>query len=72
MEDEVEEDDDLIETNYLNGTNEMVKIFNRKCVICYEKDTVYAFRQCGHQCLCENCYQKRGDIDLSKYVFCKT
>ena len=42
--DEIEEDEDLIETNYCNGDNEMVKIFNQKCVICLERDSVYAFR----------------------------
>ena len=58
----VEEDveiDDLIETQYLNGNNEVVKIFNQKCVICLERDSVFAFRQCGHQCISEQCYQKR-------------
>ena len=54
-----EEGGDLIETQYFNGNNEMVKIFNQKCVICYERDSVYAFRQCGHQCFCEHCYQNR-------------
>ena len=49
LEDEVE---DLIETQYLNGNNEVVKIFNQKCVVCYERDSVYAFRQCGHHCIC--------------------
>ena len=58
-EDEVEEDGDLIETQYLNGNNEVVKIFNQKCVTCLEKDSDYAFRQCGHQCICEQCYQKK-------------
>ena len=32
-EDIVEENEDLIETQYFNGNNEMVKIFNQKCVI---------------------------------------
>ena len=54
----VEEDDDLIETIFCNGTMKVVKIFNRKCVICYEKDSVYAFRQCGHQCICKQCFKK--------------
>ena len=47
-EDEVEEHGDLIETQYLNGNNEVIKIFNQKCVICLERESVYAFRQCGH------------------------
>ena len=54
---ENERNDDLIETYYFNGTNEVVKIFNRKCVICCGRDSVYAFRKCGHLCICEECYQ---------------
>ena len=50
----------------------MFKIFNQKCVLYYERDSVYAFRQCGHQCICEQCYQKKGDIDILKCVVCKT
>ena len=71
-EDEVEEDDDLIETQYVNGNNEVVKIFNQKCVICYERESVYAFKQCGHQCLCEQCYQNKGYIKIIKCVVCRT
>ena len=71
-EDVVEENDDLIETQYFNGNNEVVKIFNQKCVLCYEKESVYAFRQCGHQCICEQCYQNKGDIDILKCVVCRT
>ena len=38
----VDDDDDLVEedvveTQYFNGNNEVVKIFNQKCVICYER-----------------------------------
>ena len=69
---EDEENEDLIETIYTNGNNEVDKNFNQKCVTCYERDSVYAFRHCGHQCLCEDCYQKRGDIDLLKSVVCRT
>ena len=70
--DVVEGNEDLIETQYFNGNNEVVKIFNQKCVICYERDSVYAFRQCGHQCICEQCYQNKGDIDILKCVVCRT
>ena len=49
MVEEGEEDENLIEANYTNGNNEVVKIFNRKCVESYERESVYAFRQCGHQ-----------------------
>ena len=71
-EDVVEENEDLIETQYFNGNNEVVKIFNQKCVICYERDSIYAFRQCGHQCICEQCYQNKGDIDILNCVVCRT
>ena len=53
---EDEENEDLIETIYTNGSNEMVKIFNQKNVICFERDSLYAFRHCGHQCICEDFY----------------
>ena len=72
VEDVVERNEDLIETQYFNGTNEVVKIFNQMCVICYERDSVYAFRQCGHQCICEQCYQSKGDINILKCVVCRT
>ena len=72
VEEDVVEEDDLIETQCLNGNNEVVKIFNQKCVICYERDSVYAFRQCGHQCICEQCYQNEGDISILKCVVCRT
>ena len=71
-EDIVEEDENLIETPYLNGNNEVVKIFNQKCVICLERDSIYAFRQCGHQCICEQRYENKGDIDILKCVLCRT
>ena len=72
MVEEDEENEDLIETIHTNGTNEMVKIFNQKRVICLERDSVYGFGQCGHQCICERCYQNRGDIDMLKCVGCRT
>ena len=68
----VDEDEDLIEASYCNGNNEVVKIFNQKCVKCYERDGNYAFRQCGHQCICEACYRNKGDIDIIKCVACRT
>ena len=71
-EDENEEDEDLIETKYLNGNNERVKIHNQKCVICLEKESIYAFTQCGHQCICQDCYENKGDIDILKCVVCRT
>ena len=69
---EVEEDGDLIEEQYLNGNNEVVKIFSQKCVICLGKDSIYAFRECGHQCVCQDCYETKGDIDISKCIVCRT
>ena len=72
LDEEDEENEDLIETNYCNGNNEVVKIFNQKCVICLERDSSYAFRQCGHQCICEQSYQNKGDIDILKCVVCRT
>ena len=65
-------EEDIVETQYFNGNNEVVKIFNQKCVICYERESVYAFRQCGHQCICEQCYQNKGDINILKCVVCRT
>ena len=67
----VEEDEDLIETNFCNGNNEVDKSFNQKCVICIERDSVYAFRQCGHQCICEQFYQNKDDINMLKCVVCR-
>ena len=72
VEDEVEEDVDLIQTQYHNGNNEVVKTFNQKCVFCSERDSDYAIRQCGHQCICEQFYQNRCDIDIFKCVVCRT
>ena len=52
---------------YIMESNEIVKIFNQKCVICLENDSVYAFRNCGHLCLCENCF----DSKITKCVVCR-
>ena len=58
--DEDEEDNAVPDSpmimEYHNGNNEIVKSFNQKCVICFEKACVYAFRQCGLQCKCEKCW----------------
>ena len=67
---EDEENEDWIETIFCNGNNEVVKIFSQKCVICFERDSICAFRQCGHQCICEQCYQNKSDIDIIKCVVC--
>ena len=65
--------------------NEKVKVYNRKCVLYFENPSVYAFRQCGHQCICENCYahlfeavggtqivHERWDINLLRCAVCRT
>ena len=68
----VEEDINIHEIEYTHGDNEIVKVFNQKCVIFLERDSVYIFKQCGHQCICDRCYQNKGDIDLLKCVVCRT
>ena len=66
------EDVILIEPSYTNGNNKVVKIFNQKCVICFERDSIYAFRQCCLQCICDQCYENKGDIDILTCVICRT
>ena len=68
----VAEIEDLIETTYTSGNKEMVKIFSQKCVVCLERDSDYAFRQCGQQGICERCYRNKSDIDILKCVVCRT
>ena len=60
----VEEEINIHEIEYTLGDNEIVKVFNQKCVICLELESVYIFKQCGHQCICEQCYQNKGNIDI--------
>ena len=64
VEDENEEAVDKQELEYTDGKNEVVKIFSQKCVICLERDNEYIFKQCGHQCICDN--------DILKCVICRT
>ena len=71
-EEDVEEDVNIHDLEYTDGSNEVVKIFNQKCVIFLEGDSDYIFKQCGHQCICEECYQNKGDIDILKCVVCRT
>ena len=66
-EDEIDEEDKIDEDVIYNGTNEIVKIFNQKCVICLDKDSIYAFRNCGHMCLCENCFNSK----IAKCIVCR-
>ena len=56
----------LFQPGFCNGNNEVVKIFNQECVICFETDSVNASRQCGHQCMGESCYHKKCEIDMLK------
>ena len=39
---------------------------------CYEDPSVYAFRQCSRQCICEKCYENEGEIDMLRCVVCET
>ena len=70
-EEDIEEDVNIQELEYTDGSNEVVKIFNQKCVISLERDSDYIFKQCGHQCICEECYQNKGDFDKLKCVICR-
>ena len=71
-EDDIREDVNIHELEYTDGSNEIVKVFNQKCVICLERDIEYIFKQCGHQCNWEKCYQNKSDIDILKCVVCRT
>ena len=71
-EDNIQEDINIHELEYTNGDNKIVKVFNQKCVICFERDSEYIFKQCGHLCICEQGYQSKGDIDILKCVVCRT
>ena len=70
-EDIFEQEENLVETTCLNGNNEVVKIFDEKCVICLDRDSIYAFRECGHQCIFQQCYENKGDINILKCVVCR-
>ena len=58
-EEDVEEVVNINELEYTDGSNEVVKIFNQKLVECLERDSDYFFKQCNHQCICEERYQKQ-------------
>ena len=47
----IEEQKNSDKPAYSYGSNEVVKILNQKSVICVENLSVYATRQCGHQCI---------------------
>ena len=71
-EEDVQEDVSIHELEYTDGSNELVKIFNQKCVICLARHSECIFKQRGHQCICQECYQNKGNIDKLKCVFCRT
>ena len=71
-EEDIGEDGTIQELKFTDGSNEVVKIFNQKCVICLERDSDYIFKQCGHQRVCEECYENKGNIDITKCVVCRT
>ena len=71
-EEDVEEDVKIHELDNTDGSKEIVKIFNQKCVICLERDSDNIFKQCGQQCICEECYQNERDIDVLKRLVCRT
>ena len=68
----VEEDNNIHELKYTVGSNKVVNLFNQKWVIWFERNSDYLFKQCGHQCICEKCYQKKGNIDILRCVVCRT
>ena len=59
----VEEQKNLGQPTFCYGNNEMMKNFNQNCVICFKNSSVDAFRQRGHQCICEDCWT----IKMLKY-----
>ena len=48
-----EEDVDEIDLKYCGGSEEVVKIINQKCVVYFDFPSVFAFRHCDHQRICE-------------------
>ena len=64
--------DIIYELKYTVGSNKIVKIFYQKRVFCLERDSDYIFKQCGHQCSCEHCYQNKGSVDILKCLVCRT
>ena len=76
VEDEDDEDDEedvnIQKLEFTDGNNEVVKIFNQKCVLCLERDSDQIFKQCSHQSICEEFYQNKGNFDILKCVNCRT
>ena len=38
--------------DFFNGSKETVKILNQNCVICFERESDYAFPLCGYHYIC--------------------
>ena len=64
-------ENNMDELKYTVGSNKVVKKFYQKCVICLELDSDDIFKQCGHQCICEHCYQNKGSVDILKSLVCR-
>ena len=73
MEEFVEDEENVTiqELKYTDGSNEVVKNFRQKCGVCLERDNDFIIKQCGHQCICKDGYQNKGDIDILKCVVCR-
>ena len=65
-------EDVIDELKYTVGSNKIVKMFYQKSVICLERDSDNTFKQCGHQCICDHCYQNKGNFDIKKSLVCRT
>ena len=69
----IEYEDEDNEISIYNGNNELNKIFHeKKCIICLENDSVYAFRNCGNLSVCQSCYKNTDSDKLKKCVICKS
>ena len=57
-----------------NSTNELIELFDKKCVICLvgDKPSVYTFPSCSNQCLCEAWYRLlKSEALLTICVVCR-
>ena len=59
------------ELEICNGTNEINKGSQQKCVVRLENSRVYASRQSGCQCIKQNCYEGL-DVNLLKCAVCRS
>ena len=58
----------LCKSDYCNGNNEFLQNFNQKLVIYLQRDSEYASRKCGHQCICKSYFDNRGDINIKNCI----